>query len=251
MDFEAIVIGGGHAGIEAGLALARLGFPTLLVTQSLDCIGRMSCNPAVGGLAKGHVVREIDALGGQMARLIDAQPDPVPGAEPLQGAGGAGPPRPGGQGALRPAGPPGPGAAGEPAPVPGHGGLLPHRSRRHGGARGGHRARPALLRPGRGAHHRHLHGGARLHRRVQRSLRAARRAGRRGAGAGPARAGLQRGPPEDRHAGPGAPRLAGFLPDGGAGRRRGGLRLLLRRSRLRRAPRCPAGSPTPPPRPTG
>ena len=54
MDFEAIVIGGGHAGIEAGLALARLGLPTLLVTQSLDCIGRMSCNPAVGGLAKGQ-----------------------------------------------------------------------------------------------------------------------------------------------------------------------------------------------------
>ncbi len=72
MDFEAIVIGGGHAGIEAGLALARLGFSTLLVTQNLDCIGRMSCNPAVGGLAKGNVVREIDALGGQMARLIDA-----------------------------------------------------------------------------------------------------------------------------------------------------------------------------------
>ncbi len=72
MDFDAIVIGGGHAGIEAGLALARLGFSTLLITQNPDCIGRMSCNPAVGGLAKGNVVREIDALGGQMARLIDA-----------------------------------------------------------------------------------------------------------------------------------------------------------------------------------
>jgi tRNA uridine 5-carboxymethylaminomethyl modification enzyme len=71
MDFDAIVIGGGHAGIEAGLALARLGFDTLFITQSLDCIGRLSCNPAVGGLAKGNVVREIDALGGQMARFID------------------------------------------------------------------------------------------------------------------------------------------------------------------------------------
>ncbi len=71
MDFNAIVIGGGHAGIEAGLALARLGFETLFITQSLDCIGRLSCNPAVGGLAKGNVVREIDALGGQMARFID------------------------------------------------------------------------------------------------------------------------------------------------------------------------------------
>ena len=72
MDFDAIVIGGGHAGIEAALALARLDFSTLFITQSLDTIGRMSCNPAIGGLSKGNMVREIDALGGQMARLIDA-----------------------------------------------------------------------------------------------------------------------------------------------------------------------------------
>ena len=71
-DYEAIVIGGGHAGIEASLATSRLGFSTLLVTQQLDAIGRMSCNPAVGGLAKGNLVREIDALGGEMAVLIDA-----------------------------------------------------------------------------------------------------------------------------------------------------------------------------------
>ena len=71
MDFEAIVIGGGHAGIEAASSLGRLGFATLLITQSLDTIGRMSCNPAIGGLAKGNLVREIDALGGLMARLID------------------------------------------------------------------------------------------------------------------------------------------------------------------------------------
>ncbi len=71
MDYDAIVIGGGHAGIEAGLALARLNFSTLFITQSLDAIGRLSCNPAVGGLSKGNIVREIDALGGEMARLID------------------------------------------------------------------------------------------------------------------------------------------------------------------------------------
>ncbi len=72
MDFDAIVIGGGHAGIEASLALSRLGFSTMLITQSLDSIGRLSCNPAIGGLAKGNIVREIDALGGEMGKMIDA-----------------------------------------------------------------------------------------------------------------------------------------------------------------------------------
>lgn len=72
MDFDAIVIGGGHAGIEAAMALSRLNYRTLMITQNLDTIGKMSCNPAVGGLAKGNMVREIDALGGQMGKLIDA-----------------------------------------------------------------------------------------------------------------------------------------------------------------------------------
>ncbi len=72
MDYDVIVIGGGHAGIEASLATARLNFKTLLITQSLDAIGRLSCNPAIGGLSKGNIVREVDALGGEMARLIDA-----------------------------------------------------------------------------------------------------------------------------------------------------------------------------------
>ncbi|HRV24015.1 MAG TPA: tRNA uridine-5-carboxymethylaminomethyl(34) synthesis enzyme MnmG, partial [Sphaerochaeta sp.] len=71
MDYRALVVGGGHAGIEAGLALSRIGFKTLLITQNLDAIGRLSCNPAIGGLSKGNIVREVDALGGEMAHLID------------------------------------------------------------------------------------------------------------------------------------------------------------------------------------
>ena len=71
MNFDIIIVGGGHAGIEAANIAAKKNLKVLLITNHLDLIGQMSCNPAIGGIAKGNIVREIDALGGIMGRIID------------------------------------------------------------------------------------------------------------------------------------------------------------------------------------
>ena len=90
MSYDVIVVGGGHAGAEAAAASARLGASTVLITPDLTRIAQMSCNPAIGGVAKGTVAREVDALGGGdgpgHGRLLDS----LPHAEPVQGAGGVG-----------------------------------------------------------------------------------------------------------------------------------------------------------------
>src|SRR3546814_17671112 len=91
-SYDAIVVGGGHAGCEAAAAAARIGARTLLLTHRIDSIGAMSCNPAIGGLGKGHLVRENDDLDGIMARALDRAGIPIPFPNRSHGPALRGPP---------------------------------------------------------------------------------------------------------------------------------------------------------------
>ena len=100
--YDVVVIGAGHAGCEAALASARLGLETIMFTVSVESIALMPCNPNIGGSSKGHIVREIDALGGEMGKNIDTHLYPVQDAERVQRACGAFPACSGGQGGIQP-----------------------------------------------------------------------------------------------------------------------------------------------------
>ena len=171
--FDVIVIGGGHAGCEAAAAAARMGAHTALVTHRFATIGAMSCNPAIGGLGKGHLVREIDALDGLMGRVADAGGIQFRVLESPQGPGGARAARPGRSQAL----------------CGGDAGRDPRdaesRSDRSRSRRSGDRGRPRLRRQIRrrprnflrrgGADHRHVSARPHPYRRKENSRRPRRR----------------------------------------------------------------------------
>ena len=196
--YDVAVIGAGHAGIEAGLACARMGLKTVVFTINLDAVGNMPCNPAIGGTGKGHLVRELDALGGEMAKAADRCVHPVPDAEPGQGPGRPLPARAGGPPEVSGGYEAHARAAGESGPQAGHDHLPPADGRaglrrRHAPRRGvsGARLRHCL---------RHVSGCPRHHRRLRLCLRPGRHAGGHRPGGAAFFSWPAYAPVQDRHA---------------------------------------------------